>query len=164
MLLTGIVWLPCKLVIAAWASGCELNFTNAQPARRAKEERKLNKICRNLFNAHTDSQREFSSYYAHHIESTMSNIYERGKKNWNTAPTMIFLGYQQVALFASVSSICNSAFSWHKVLVARNRREKTQREWNDEEWEEEIKSPHNNNRTARLSTSCLNKWKNIFAC
>lgn len=32
-ILTGIVWLPCKLVIAAWASGCEANFTNAQPAK-----------------------------------------------------------------------------------------------------------------------------------
>lgn len=32
--LTGIVWLPCKLVIAAWASGCEPNFTNAQPVIR----------------------------------------------------------------------------------------------------------------------------------
>lgn len=32
-LLTGIVWLPCKALIAAWASACEEYFTNAHPRR-----------------------------------------------------------------------------------------------------------------------------------
>lgn len=31
MLLTGIVRLPCKLLMAAWASACPWNFTNAHP-------------------------------------------------------------------------------------------------------------------------------------
>lgn len=31
--LTGIVWLPCKLVIADWASCCEPNLTKAQPEK-----------------------------------------------------------------------------------------------------------------------------------
>ena len=29
--LTGMVWLPCKLLMAVWASACVLNFTKAQP-------------------------------------------------------------------------------------------------------------------------------------
>lgn len=32
-LLTGIVWLPCKALMAAWASACEEYFTNAHPGR-----------------------------------------------------------------------------------------------------------------------------------
>lgn len=33
LVLTGIVWLPCRLVIADWASCCEPNLTKAQPAK-----------------------------------------------------------------------------------------------------------------------------------
>lgn len=31
---TGIVRLPCKLLMAAWASVCPWNFTKAQPATK----------------------------------------------------------------------------------------------------------------------------------
>lgn len=34
MQLTGIVRLPCKLLMAAWASACPWNFTKAQPATK----------------------------------------------------------------------------------------------------------------------------------
>lgn len=32
-ILTGMVWLPCKLLMAVWASAWVLNLTNAQPIR-----------------------------------------------------------------------------------------------------------------------------------
>lgn len=35
--LTGIVWLPCKVLIAASASWCDESFTNAQPGKRKRE-------------------------------------------------------------------------------------------------------------------------------
>lgn len=71
MLLTGIVELPCKLVIAAWASGCELNFTNAQPARRIKEEIELNKNCRKK----KFIQCTYSTEYHHNVHHIESDIY-----------------------------------------------------------------------------------------
>lgn len=40
-ILTGIVWLPCKLVMAAWASWCEPNLTKAQPEKCTRNDRKL---------------------------------------------------------------------------------------------------------------------------
>lgn len=75
----------------------------------------------------------------------------------------IFSGYQQVALFASVSLVLYAtvpAFHKHKVLVAKNSSErqiKREREWMNKE---EIKSSNNKcKQAAPLSTSCLNKWK-----
>lgn len=36
-LLTGMVWLPCRAWMAAWASVWEENFTKAQPDPRERE-------------------------------------------------------------------------------------------------------------------------------
>lgn len=35
--LTGIVWLPCSALMAAWASAWEEYFTNAQPKKTQRE-------------------------------------------------------------------------------------------------------------------------------
>jgi hypothetical protein len=48
MELTGIVWLPCRLLIAAWASWCELNLTNAQPANKMDSAESVSVISENI--------------------------------------------------------------------------------------------------------------------
>lgn len=43
--LTGIVRLPCKLLMAAWASACPWNFTNAQPViKKTKQNTLVKKV------------------------------------------------------------------------------------------------------------------------
>lgn len=60
VLLTGIVWLPCKLVIAVWASGCELNFTNAQPGMIKNKKNIRNRMKIAIHSANLFSPPSFS--------------------------------------------------------------------------------------------------------
>ncbi len=41
--LTGMVWLPCRALIADWASACVENFTKAQPDRKKTHTQKAHK-------------------------------------------------------------------------------------------------------------------------
>lgn len=73
--LTGIVWLPCKLVIAAWASWWEPNFTNAQPEKKRERKWYIN----------------FIVYF--YLTSSSSSFLR--KFRWDT-PTTILLSFHSV--------------------------------------------------------------------
>lgn len=47
--LTGIVWLPCKLLIAACASWWELNFTKAQPETKSIKKTNVTEKANRVF-------------------------------------------------------------------------------------------------------------------
>lgn len=42
--LTGMVWLPCRALIADWASACVENFTKAQPEKKRHTQRYTNTL------------------------------------------------------------------------------------------------------------------------
>lgn len=124
-------------MIAAWASGCELNFTNAQPAKIGEEEKLM-----------TNVQRQVERISGFDSRSEISLSWLHGMKIWK-APNALSLS---TSYMQQCHSECCRAEYENFCVCEKYKIACQQQQW---EWKEEIF--HLN----IFSTSCLNKWKMI---